>query len=396
MKGKHWIVLVVLAVLALVVLARCDLNGDDGGGSSGGGPHRVRRLISQVWAGSPASNPPLLSGSSWQDLQTGDGITTDDSGEAELDLDGCSGSVYVFKESTIQVSACRKSEQASGLATCSQQGTSFFNVQCAGAFVVDTGSARVTVSGTAFSVSYVPGRRLTLLVVLEGRVRVQPVVDLDTGALGESITVKAPYFLYTLPGPTSPEFGGLPPREPLPLELLPPLVDAVGLEPWMDDLAQRAEQEGVLPAEWPFGAAAVEVVEAVPAVVLAFGGGPLEERNLQQGVLAAIDRTAIREQLFPGQPVDMIARLGADEVDADTVPYDPEFAIATIEAYGLTELRIVYLEGDLELTGVAKFALNGLLQFIPDVSLLPVARDDLDNVVRNSLAAGQSVMWVTR
>ena len=45
---------------------------------------------------------------------------------------------------------------------------------CAGEFTIHTGSASIVKNGTSLSVTYVPERELTLVVVLEGRVWVTP------------------------------------------------------------------------------------------------------------------------------------------------------------------------------------------------------------------------------
>jgi hypothetical protein len=333
-----------------------------------------------VWAGSPATNPPLLDHYNWTSLSAGDAIKTDEAGQAEIQLDGCSGSLYVFKDGVIQVSTCLEEEQASGLATCVQVGTGYFNVDCTSRFTVDTLSGRITVVGTAFSVTYVPERRLTLVIVFEGAVTVQPVVDFDTGELApESIQVDSGEFLYTEPGLETPK--------PLPFEELPPLVQELDIQHWIDDIEQRAEGDGLLPQTWPFGT----------AVVLRTEGGAFEDPTVQRAVLAAMDKDAVLAGAFPGQEVRFRSALGREEIDARQIPYDPEMAWASLEEAGYARGMPVFLlfsEGDESLTRMAEGMAEYLAKTGFEVELVPVAEEELGRMVPLMREGGKSVMWL--
>ena len=111
-------------------------------------PDRVRRLATAVWAGSPGNNPPLLTNGNWKDLNTNDSVRTDQFGEAELDLDGCNGSVWVFDNSTLSVWTCTKQAEAAKEFWCTEEGTAGFNIDCTARFIVDTPSALVTIRST--------------------------------------------------------------------------------------------------------------------------------------------------------------------------------------------------------------------------------------------------------
>ena len=121
-------------------------------------PDRVRRMATAVWAGSPGNNPPLLNNGNWKDLNTNDSVRTDQFGEAELELDGCNGSVWVFDNSTLSVWTCTKQAESDNELWCTEEGTAGFNIDCAARFVVDTPSALVTIQGTAFTVTYLPDK----------------------------------------------------------------------------------------------------------------------------------------------------------------------------------------------------------------------------------------------
>jgi hypothetical protein len=344
-----------------------------------------------VWAGSPATNPPLLDHDNWTSLSEGDAIKTDGAGQAEIELDGCSGSLYVFMDGVIQVSTCLEEEQASGLATCVQVGTGYFNVDCASRFTVDTPGSRITVVGTAFSVTYVPDRRLTLVIVLEGGVTVQPVVDFETGRLApEGIRVDSGEFLYTIPGPVSPELAGIRAREALPFEELPPVVQELGIRHWIDDIERRAEPDRLLPPNWPFRMAAVALV---------MEAGAFEDPTVQRAVLAAMDKDALLARAFPGQEVRFRSALGGEAIDASQIPHDPELAGALLEEAGYARgvpAFLLFPEGDESLARMAE----GMAKYVAEagvkVELVPVSPEELRTMVPRMREAGKAVMWLER
>jgi hypothetical protein len=373
-RGRRWI----RALLCCGMLASATASCNDGTPTPP--KDQVLRLTPVVWAGSPATNPPLLDHYNWTSLSAGDAIKTDEAGQAEIQLDGCSGSLYVFKDGVIQVSTCLEEEQASGLATCVQVGTGYFNVECTSRFTVDTPSSRITVLGTAFSVTYVPERQLTLVIVFEGGVTVQPVIDFDTGKLApESIRVDSGEFLYTEPGLETPK--------PLPFEELPPLVQELGIHPWIDDIEQRAERDRLLPQTWPFRR----------AVVLLTEGGAFEDPTVQRAVLAAVDKEAVLAGAFPGQEVRFRSALGREEIDARQIPYDPEMARASLEEAGYARgvpVFLLFSEGDESLTRMAEGMSKYLAEAGFEVELVPVAEEELGTMVPLMREGGKSVMWL--
>jgi len=356
---------------------------------------KVRRMATVVWAGSPTTNPPLLAHDNWKNLSVGDAIKTDDTGQAEMQLVDCSGALYVFRDSIIQVSTCTEDEQATGLTTCAQQGTGYFNVDCAARFIVDTPGGRVLIGGTAFSVTYLPKWRLTLVIVFRGRVQVQPVIDFETRKLApEGIPVDAGRFLYTMPGEISPELEGVPARTPLSVERLPPLVDALQIRDWIDDIGRRAQQDGVLPDEWPF----FEKPEVV-TISLVAGGGALESGAGQQAVLLALDKDAILGPVLPGEEVAFVSSIGGEDVDARSVAYNPGQAqemLAEMGYGGGFGARMVFPEGDEQLAVMAGLIAEYVGKVGIDVAMEPVPPEQLGTVFETLRESGTPVLWLAR
>jgi hypothetical protein len=220
---------------------------------------KVRRRQTDVRAGSPPNNLPALINNDWKDLVAGDSVRTDRSGEAELQLIGCDGSVYVFDNSTLSVWGCTKEAELNKEYWCVEEGTAAFNISCAARFdVVDTPSAQVNIRGTAFTITYLPERQLSLVTVLRGEAEVVPVLDTGDQILDEPVTVGSGQFLYTMPGERLPEIAEVPAREARPLSELPIVASELDIRPWMDDVTRWVETEDLLESSWPFFEATVQ------------------------------------------------------------------------------------------------------------------------------------------
>lgn len=351
---------------------------------------RVRRMATAVWAGSPGSNPPLLNNGSWKSLNTNDSVRTDQFGEAELELDGCNGKVWVFDNSTLSVWTCTKQAESDSEFWCTEEGTAGFNIDCAARFVVDTPSALVTIQGTAFTVTYLPESQLTLVIVLRGVVEVAPVLNMDTLELGAPVPVESGFFLYTMPGELSPEVGEVPAREPRPLSELPIIVYDLGIRGWMDDITRWGDGEQILPPGWPF---------EPEQVILAFDGGQLMDPTVQEAFVAAIDKEAIMGGAFPDQDVQLTARIADEHVDAFTIPYDPDMAQAMLEEAGYDPgqpVTILFPEEDDQLATAAELIAGDLDRIGIPVELTPVPGADLIAVMTKLASAGEPVIAVYR
>jgi len=384
---RLFILLVTGALMAmgwLYVASGCD------GTSTTTPSDRVRRLATAVWAGSPGNNPPLLANGSWKNLNTNDSVRTDQFGEAELELDGCNGSVWVFDNSTLSVWTCTKQAESNNELWCTEEGTAAFNIDCAARFVVDTPSALVTIQGTAFTVTYLPENRLTLVTVFRGVVDVAPVLDMDTLELGEPVPVEEGFFLYTMPGELSPEVGGVPAREPHPLSELPKIVYDLGIRGWMDGITRWGDGQQILPPDWPFDP---------EQVTLDFDGGQLADRRVQEAVVSAIDQEAVVGRAFPNQEVQFTAVIGNNPVEANTIPYNPDQAQALLDEAGFDRgqvVTVVFPEEDDQVAMAAKLIAGDLSRIGIPVELTPVPGADLSAVMTKLASAGEPVIAVYR
>jgi hypothetical protein len=312
----------------------------------------------------------MLNDGNWKDLSAGDSVRTDGFGEAELRLVGCDGSVWVFDNSRLSVWKCTKQAEAEKEGWCIEEGSAAFNMSCAARFdVVDTPSAQVNIRATAFSVSFVPDRQLTLVTVLRGVVDVAPVINTETLEIGEMESVKAGYFLYTMPGERSPEIAAVEARTPQPLYKLPLIIHELGIRDWMDDITRWGDVQGLLEPTWPF-----------LGITLDFGGGQLADPRVQEAFVAAIDRKAVLEQAFPNEQVAFTAVIDGEPRDASTIPYDPEGAVARLAeaGYDHAQLVTVIFPNEDDQTATAAKWIAGQLSLVDiEIELAPLSWTEL-------------------
>lgn len=387
--NRRFLLFVIVGVLLL--LAGCD----DDQVAVVQQPADVRCELAKVWAGPGGASPlPQLtdcgSSSSWQNLPQDGWVTTDKNGEAWLKIMGCQ-TIYLFQNSELRKSACPKS--SAGNAVCSIAGTSAYNNQCSSEVIIQTPSADLVLQGTWLSVTYLPERELTLVVVLEGKVQVRPVLDLESRKLGESIPVAEGEFLYTAPDPALEQIGDVPPRAPGPLDQLGPVIEALGIQPWMDRVWRRAEADRVSIPSTRGGAEGA-------GVVLRGGGGPLENELVQEAVLYAVDWVALSERFLPGQDAPVAVELpDRQSDDVRDVGYDPERAQELMkeggyDGFGLT---LLYPYDDESLTNMAGKMTNWLGAIGIDTALEEVPDSaEVEQRMRFMIAAGEPVLWLSR
>ena len=372
---------VLMALLWMAVGTGCD------GTTTPPDKDEVRRRSPVAKAGSPASNPPILTDTAWKDLNAGDAVWTDSSGEAELRLVGCDGSVWVFDNSALSVWTCTKKAETDKESWCIEEGSAGFNISCAGRFdVVDTPSARVNIKATAFSVTFLPDSQLTLVTALRGAVEVTPVIDLDAQRFAEPVLVEAGYFLYTMPGDRSPEIARIEARTAQPLYKLPVLVYELGIRDWFDDITRWGDVEQLLDPTWPF-----------LGVTLDFGGGQLDDPRVQEAFVTAINQDAVLGEAFADQEVGLTAVIGGEPRDALTIPYDPEKALALLEEAGYDQgqlVRIIFPEKDDQRATAAKLIAGDLSRIGIEVELNPFPAADLPAVMEEFARGGVPVLAV--
>lgn len=223
---------------------------------------QVRRERPQVCAGSgdPSALPELQDGE-WHNMFAEDLITTDENGEGWLKISDCM-LIYVFQDSRLVKSACPKSDYVGGNVTCSVEGTSVYNNKCAGQVVIQTLTAELEMQGTWLSVTYLPETQLSLVIVFEGAVEAQPVVDPETRTLAPAVDVPVAHFWFTTPGAQADPIAGLAAREPHPLAALLPVVEDMNLGPWLERIEARAAADNV-----PFPELVAEAPTALPTDV---------------------------------------------------------------------------------------------------------------------------------
>jgi hypothetical protein len=373
---------VIMALIWVIIGTGCD------GTPPPPDKDEVRRRQPQVWAGSPGNNPPLLANDNWKDLFAGDSVRTDGDGEAELRLVGCDGSVWVFDSSTLSVWTCTKKAESDKEYWCTEEGTAGFNISCSSRFdVVDTPSAQVNIQATAFTITYLPERQLTLVTVLHGAVEVAPVLNMETLEIGPAVDVEAGYFLYTMPGEIPPEIGNVPARAPRPLYELPLIVDELGIRGWMDDITGWADVEQISQTWWTY-----------PSITLNPDGGQLADPRVQEAFVFAIEQEVILADIFGDEAPQLVAIIGLEPVAASTFPYDPDQAQALLDEAGYDREQLVFIafpEEDTQVAQVAKQIAGELSRINIPVELLPLSTVDLTGI-RAEFGGEQPIVLIYR
>jgi hypothetical protein len=376
----QWVLVGVLGILLLFGGVDCD-----------GTTDQVRRSATRVWGGQPAGNPPELLDNNWHALNTGDAVKADDTGEAELTLVDCKGSIWVFKNTSMGACECTKQVVISGI-LCLCWGDAGFDMDCAGRLTVGTGSCIINAASTAFTVSYLPeSDMLTLVTVLAGRVEVTPVLDIDSGELAEeAISVKGGQFVFTQPGPEPEPIAGLPARTALSIEQLPDLVEELDIQPRFDDITTWGLERKILPPVWPF----------MPNVGLWDRGSPLEQAGVEETLLSAIDFEEVLPRSLPGteQIAFTVTPLSQDTVDAYSLPYDPEKAKQQLAEGAYPDgfaVQVAYPEGDRLLAEMAESIARQLANVGLDAKAVAVPADKMGDYLRTA-PKDTVTFWLSR
>ena len=180
-----------------------------------------------------------------RNLDDGNQVKTDEDGEGWLDISGCRQTIYIFQDSHLIASPNSKSDRKSGNETSLVEGSAAWNNHCASQVVIHTDSAEIELKGTWVLVTYLPEQQLTLVMVLEGRAEVQPVLDVNTRTLGSTINVPAGNFLFSTPGEISDSVADLTAREPHPFSQLQPLLGELNLWAWIAKTREKAKKDSI-------------------------------------------------------------------------------------------------------------------------------------------------------
>ena|SRR6266850_2325672 len=228
-------------------------------------PSKVSRVDANVELGPSDKSLQALTDNDWHKLRNGDHVRTDPNGEAALNILDCM-TLYVFNNSGLVRSACPRSSSRGGSVYCAQQGTSLFNNKCGGKVVIETGSAEIQLEGTYLSVTYEPSKQLTLVMVLQGKVRVWPVTNFEEHTLGEPIEVAEGNLFLSVPDNKKDEISsqdwGEVLRQPQPLNQIGALIEPLGLSKWLDKIRQHAKTDGIVPPRGSF-----EIDQSHPAKI---------------------------------------------------------------------------------------------------------------------------------
>jgi hypothetical protein len=399
-----------LALLLLATMLACDIVG-----TSAGIQFDVRRELAVVRAGS--TDPlPELTDAAFHSLATGSRVTTDANGEALLQgtVGGQTCRVFLFQDSGLVKKACPNSSSKSGNTTCVEEGSAVFS-QCSSHIVMTpTGEARL--EGTWVAVTYLPQFQATIYEVYEGRVRAWPVLDYATRTLGNPVDVKGGYFWYSMPDAARKLVPGIPWREPVPFEQMPPLVEAWRLRPWLERIRARAEAgripfpgfllEGSRVPATEVPAVTVpervivtrvpeRIVPAAPGLLITGGGGPLEQTTVQEALLQGLPWAAISAKLLPDPQAPVTIALAGRQVDARTLVEDRERArqlLARVapDGFALTMLYTADERAVQMARQMAEYLINlGIKAVLEEV---PVA--DAQYKLTTLIAAGEPVLLI--
>jgi hypothetical protein len=351
-------------------------------------------------------NAALHTASGWHPLNKGDTLSTSASGQAQVNLSDCwPGEIYIFRNSSGQfkVEECEKSLMATS-GYCDAFGTWYVG-DCADEFdVVWTGSAKITKTGTTFSVTYLPEERgTTLVTVLRGSASVEPVRSAGTDELGPSTFVEEGRFYFTMPDAAYSDVAGLEPRQVYPLEELAPVAFELGIQDWMIDVSEKAREDGVLPENWPPDLGGQGEPPPPPpqeGIVVSMVGGALNEAFAQEAIVRAVFWTQVLEVVLPDGGT-VTAFIGDEPVNVlEQQPYDPDLANEMLSAardeLGLTGVVIVFPGEDELLQEAASMVMEYLTAMELEVVVKGAPGAELAEYVATLAEAGEAVMILER
>ncbi|MCL7453425.1 MAG: hypothetical protein M8467_10310 [Anaerolineae bacterium] len=362
------------------------------------------------WASAVSKNGAAVADDCWHPLVDDDSLSADASGEAELNFSDCwSGRIFVFQDAggTFRTEKCRKADYP-GSATCVAFG-SWYAGLCAGEFVVHTGSASIEKTGTSVSITYLPERLdVTLVVVLEGSVWVTPVDSFNPTESGPGQIVSATdvdgAFYFTMPLETLAPVGGLEPRRVYGLAELGSVAGELGIGDWMLKVAEKAREDGVLPATWPrelggSGEPATEPPPGAGGFVVIMGGGALEDPRVVEGFVLAVDWRSAQGVGAPGGGVVSALTPDGPIGDLSQQALDPKQALALFDKAGYKReqpVTILYPEEDELLGRTAELVGKYLARVKVETALQPVPASVSAAVRTKLVRAGESVLSLAR
>lgn len=359
----------IIFVVALVAGACGDSETDDQPPATSGSPNTqatppngnasVQCLLAAValnqltFAESECNNDSFPHQGPTRSAAPGDEVSVDADGEAAIMVGGC-GPVYVFENSGLKLSSCRRTDQ--GNVACTTAGTvGQSNQGCP--VTIQTASALITHTNTFYTVTFDEESGTTLVTVLEGSVGVVPLDEAGEPA-GEDVAVEADQALYT--NPQGETIAGIPPGEAISLGEVTPVIEALGVTEQYEAVLFRAERLEV-------DSCALDVFDDV--IVRPAGGFfdiPVREGGIGDLMVASgVDWPGLLEPEGRG---GFIPRVG---LVLHATPYNPEAALINAREMGVEGafIEVIVVGADPVATGVGEWVTAHLQEIGFEISL---------------------------
>jgi hypothetical protein len=357
---------------------------------------QISRYKSNVYYGSGAALS-LLGSSLPQPFPLGYKTNTDQSGIALLEGQAQAGKckIYVFRDTSLTQSACVPGTFNASNSSCVEAGSALYN-KCTGHIVI-TASGVAQHKFTALSATYLPDSQITLFIALEGALEVTPLNTLNEYNPDlNTIQLEQGNFLYTAPDDHMQGIAGLTMREPHPISEIRPLVDALDLWKWIDQLQPAIDQEDL-------GVQVVPTAEPAYAadVIINMAGGPFNQPAGREAVMHAAPWLDILQRLVDGQNVRVTGQWTepGNELDGANYPFNLDLAqklLSSVDYSSGFGVQMFVPAGDDQLIALAQEAARSMGQVGMDTSVIPATDVDLKSQVDVNLAAGYIVIWLQR
>lgn len=345
---------------------------------------QVRRLSPAVFAGNNQPLPEITTDRAIN-LDAGGLVTTGPQGEAEVLIQGCL-KLFVFQDVTLQRSACRREDAASGLAVCSAGGMTGVLNQCASQIDIQTPGSTTSTSGTWFAVIYLPEDHLSIVQVYEGTVNVSAAINPQTGQWTRGAQLTEGNLWFTAPGDEPPVINGITGREAQPMEvwqaLRPELIQRYpNLDNWMQAAEQRATEENLVFPDY---------LAPTPGHIDAIFTGPIwKDDRVQRAVIIGVDwNNLVLQNWSEFNVTPRILTPTTEIADARTVKVNQDEAIKLLtEAdYWGSSLETLYLvsrDTDFAAQQFA-FSLESALNDLKIPTQVTLVSDESFNFIRNN------------
>ncbi|MCO6453198.1 MAG: hypothetical protein J5I90_20625 [Caldilineales bacterium] len=392
-RFTKWLAMIFLLALVTILLAACDPTGPVPPAQTPKPDFDIRRETPVVNAG-PTDPLPALNDAVFHPFPPGHRVNTNNTGEALVqgDVGGKTCKIFVFRNTSLVKKACPRSSFQGSNTVCNEEGSALF-IDCSSQLIL-TNTGAFQVKGSWVWVTYLPESQISLVAVLEGETDVQPVLNIDSGEMGEGMSLGPGQFYYTMPDDMMMEVGSLQPRRVYPFERLPEAIDNLGLHEWSERVQVRADEGGV-----PYLDAEPVQPSSDKRVYVRGGGGVLNEFPIQDSVGRAVDWSAIHESIFADETEIFFDLPDIKLPDAREFPFDPEFSKAMLAEMGYPEgfpVRLLAYSYDDQLWTMAEWLIGMLGDVGIQVELMDVTPGDAEAIFAELISASEPVLWLSR